>query len=131
MAEVSLGDHVSTFGMGKDANYVRGFMSRRHSTAQHGAAWQGPKAVIIDADELMFDGQQHEGMSGASTLNGCGYVGMAHAMTENGPRTYYNVIRASHVHDCIRANVVRLNTVDQCPRKVVQPPVFSWCHKTT
>ncbi len=113
--------------MGTDAMYVHGYLSRRDSMPIAGGKWTGVTNVTIHADEFLFDGQEHSGMSGASTLNSCGYAGMAHASIQSQGRTYYHVIKAQYVLECIRNNKERLKRIEDCALPIIQPPVFSWC----
>ena len=81
-AEPFLGDQVITYGFGDMAKAWSGTISDKEDSnttclafAQH---WTGVGNIC--AGEYLVQGEQHKGLSGAAVLNGCGYIGIAHAV---------------------------------------------------
>jgi len=78
----SLGDEIIAFGFGVTANVWQGLVAgftRDWICSSPATHWNSTLTRVCDG-EIVAQGHQHEGMSGAPVLNGCGYVGMAHAV---------------------------------------------------
>jgi hypothetical protein len=129
--EPSLGDEIITFGYGDTALVWQGVVSARAKEICVGPAthW-GNGSVRACKDEIIAQGHQHAGMSGGPVLNGCGYVGMAHAMTN----TYSNfayIIPAYDVTRLIKKNVGRLPTLADCGQTALAPPLAALANCAT
>lgn len=86
--------------------------------------WQG--VTRICDGEFIAQGHQHEGMSGSAVLNGCGYVGVAHAARiPAGTRlaNFAAIIPAKAVIDFIDLHASKLPTLADCGMQAVLPPV--------
>jgi len=82
--------------------------------------------------EFIIQSAQHVGISGAAVSNGCGYLGMLHAVWSEGFAVFAAIVPAaaimSFLDDIIRENPHKLKTASQCypsfnPRKVVAFPI--------
>ena len=129
-----LGDELIVYGHGDSASVWTGFVSRVATSpsfvncsvtpAQH---WSG--VTRICAGELIAQGHQHEGLSGAPVLNGCGYVGTAHAAVVPDRSTLENsagIIPASFIFDFIDEHIDKLPTLEDCKLLAEVPPVASF-----
>ena len=110
----NLGDDVLAYGIGvyayvwvgSIAREVYGIFNCSSRTASH---WTG--ATRICDGEFLAQGHQHEGMSGAAVLNGCGYLGMAHAAQMPSASKLANfaaLIPASEIIKFIDQNLARI-----------------------
>jgi len=122
-----LGDEVVCYGHEKIL--WKGHLSSENSVPINGKPWEGD--IIIKSNEYAFHGEQHVGMSGGAVLNGCGYVGMAHAVGSEkikdvGKFTF--VIPATEIQQCITKNSKLLKNISQCPgRTVIESPMLRSC----
>ena len=127
----TLGEKLIMYGEGDSASVWTGIVSRvakspkyvncSVTSANH---WSGVTHVC--AGEIIAQGHQHEGMSGAPVLNGCGYVGTAHAAI--GPdasklANFAAIIPAAVIFDFIDLHLGTLPTLEQCGLQAEAPPV--------
>ena len=130
----SLGDEIIAFGFGETAfvwqGLVAAFTSAHWKCSSKATHWEGTTSVRICTDEIVAQGHQHAGMSGAPVLNGCGYVGMAHAMTTS-YASYAYVIRASDIITFIEHNHSQLPTLADCGQSAVAPPLAAFANCAT
>ena len=133
--EPSLGDEIITFGYGDTALVWQGVVSARVknkcvSPAMH---W-GNGTVRFCSGEIIAQGHQHAGMSGAPVLNGCGYVGVAHAVNDktNAPDANFAVIIPAYaVTRLIKKNLDRLPTLADCGQTALAPPLAALANCAT
>jgi len=119
-----IGDSVVAYGFGTQARFWSGYVAGNVPGTARGSPWSGTGGgnVTVHPNEMTFQGDQHPGMSGAGVLNGCGYVGMAHA-TFPAPPHYAIIIPAKEIVDCLRHNIWRLQEAAACPNvQVTQIP---------
>ena len=122
-----IGDGVIAFGYGDAADswkgIVAGFQSRMNCTDDNPAKhWTG-ETRMCDG-EIMAQGHQHEGMSGAPVLNGCGYIGMAHcALTPYSSKlaNFAGIIPAAAIQAFLEVNLSKLPTLEECNKTVISP----------
>ena len=127
----ALGDERIVYGHGASASVWTGIVSRvanfenfvncSITPAQH---WSG--VTRICAGELIAQGHQHEGMSGAPVLNGCGYVGTAHAAVmpdESKLANFAAITPAAVIFDFIYLHSDKLPTLATCGLHAEAPPV--------
>ena len=127
----ALGDELIVYGHGASASVWTGIVSRvanfvnfvncSNTQAQH---WSG--VTRICAGELIAQGHQHEGMSGAPVLNGCGYVGTAHAALmpdESKLANFAAITPAAVIFDFIYLHSDKLPTLATCGLHAEAPPV--------
>ena len=127
----ALGDEIIVYGYGDTASVWTGIISREAKVssfvncseipAQH---WSGKTRIC--AGELIAQGHQHGGMSGAPVLNGCGYVGTAHAAVVPDNSKFANfaaIIPASVIFEFIRLHSDDLPTLADCHLQAEAPPV--------
>ena len=127
----ALGDELIVYGHGASASVWTGIVSRvanfenfvncSITPAQH---WSG--VTRICAGELIAQGHQHEGMSGAPVLNGCGYVGTAHAAVmpdESKLANFAAITPAAVIFDFIYLHSDKLPTLATCGLHAEAPPV--------
>jgi len=84
--------------------------------------WNG--STTISSEDFSFEGDQHIGMSGCAVLNGCNYVGMAHAnvmFPGYSSVSYSLVISASAIQQCISKHKNQLQSADHCTCEVIEP----------
>jgi len=126
-----LGDGLIAYGYGVSASVWKGTMSRvartpgaSNCSQTNASHWTG-ETRLCDGD-LIAQGHQHEGMSGAAVLNGCGYVGTAHAALirpENKLANFALIIPAKAILDFIDLRSKDLPTLQKCNMQVTTPPV--------
>ena len=125
--EPFLGDEIITFGYGDTASVWQGVVSARVVTkCVDPAVHWGNGTVRFCSGEIVAQGHQHGGMSGAPVLNGCGYVGVAHAVnskTNVNDANFALVIPAYGVTRLIKKNLDRLPTLEGCRQRAVSPPL--------
>jgi hypothetical protein len=129
-----LGDELIVYGHGDSASVWTGIVSREATSPSFvncsvtpAQQWSG--VTRICAGELIAQGHQHEGLSGAPVLNGCGYVGTAHAAVVPDRSTLENsagIIPASFIFDFIDEHIDKLPTLDGCKLQAEAPPVASF-----
>jgi hypothetical protein len=139
-----LGDNVVAFGFGDTANVWTGPISKlkpkqEDSLLKH---WSGTLNTTITSGEYLVQSAQHPGMSGAAASNGCGYLGMAHAVevAEFGSGSFAGIISAQNIQDFIRnlttINKEALKRYDECfksngqPLDIVSFPIFPFMNCT-
>jgi hypothetical protein len=120
--EPSLGDEIVAFGYGEIGFVWQGLVAGRITGNCSGAATHWVRSPRTCIGEIVAQGHQHDGMSGAAILNGCGYVGMAHAMTI-GNANYAYIIPASAIIRLIKQHEMRLPTLEECRKDVLSPPL--------
>jgi len=140
-AKPELGDNLSAYGFGKSGHLWDGFLSRiaKHQDGYTNCSkvlashWTGKTRIC--SGELIAQGHQHEGMSGAAVLNSCGYVGMAHAADISGTTKIANfaaIVPASVILDFFDKHAHSLPTLQQCNMRVEEPPLAGFiCHEPT
>jgi len=127
----SLGDEIISYGFGNKARVWQGLVadySTKDNCSSAAAHWTG-NARECDG-EIVAQGHQHAGMSGAPVLNGCGYVGMAHLMF-TGPANYASVISAPVTVDFIEQNLSKLPTLAYCGQRALAPPLAAFANCAT
>jgi hypothetical protein len=79
--DIRLGDDVILYEMGDIANVWKGVLSghRDNGIADCGLSTPWYPNCSICNGEYLIQIHQHEGLSVSPVLNGCGFVGMAHA----------------------------------------------------
>ena len=126
-----LGDGLIVYGHGNTASVWKGIMSRVAKVpyaancslvpAQH---WSGDTRICDG--EYIAQGHQHEGMSGSAVLNGCGYVGMAHAVDrpdETKLASFAAIVRSEDIVSFMDSHADKLPTLGDCGMQAVLPPV--------
>ena len=126
-----LGDDLLVYGFGVVGSVWEGVMFRvakmpnavncSLNPAQH---WSGETRIC--AGEFIAQGHQHEGMSGSAVLNGCGYVGTAHATnTPVGTQraNFAVIIPAMVIFEFIDLHADKLSTLEDCKLQPQMPPV--------
>ena len=74
---------------------------------------------------------QENGMSGSGVLNGCGYAGMAHAVSDSGSTAHFAlIIPADVIREFFEANIHMLPTLQQCNANVVVAPKVAFVNCT-
>jgi len=133
----SLGDEIIAFGFGETAFVWQGLVAAFTSESapewncsSKSTHWKGTTSVRVCRDEIVAQGHQHAGMSGAPVLNGCGYVGMAHAMTTS-YANYAYIIRASDIIALIEKHHSQLPTLAECGQSAVAPPLAAFANCVT
>jgi hypothetical protein len=133
--EPSLGDEIITFGYGDTASVWQGMVSDRvKSICVSPAIHWGNGTVRFCSGEIVAQGHQHAGMSGAPVLNGCGYVGVAHAVNDktNAPHANFAVIVPAYdVTRLIKKNLGRLPTLADCGQTALAPPLAALANCAT
>ena len=125
-----LGDNVVAFGFGDTAEVWTGPMSKIIPTKDDVLMnhWTGT-GNIITSGEYLVQSAQHHGMSGAATSNGCGYLGMAHAVNiaDMGLGVFASIIPAKDIQAFILNITVKnsraLKRYDECLRSDNQLPL--------
>ena len=134
-AKPKLGDSLSAYGFGEVASVWEGILSRvatprvehENCTAVLARHWAGNNRIC--SGELVAQGHQHEGMSGAAVLNSCGYVGVAHAITNN-KANFAFIVPASAIVAFFDKHAHSLPTLQQCGMRVEEPPLAEFvCHE--
>jgi chaperonin cofactor prefoldin len=133
--EPSLGDEIITFGYGDTALVWQGVVSARvkNKCVSPAIHW-GNGTVRFCSGEIVAQGHQHAGMSGAPVLNGCGYVGVAHAVNDktNAPDANFAVIVPAYdVIRLIKKNLGRLPTLADCGQTALAPPLAALANCAT
>ena len=133
--EPSLGDEIITFGYGDTALVWQGVVSARvkNECVSPAIHW-GNGTVRFCRGEIVAQGHQHAGMSGAPVLNGCGYVGVAHAVNDktNAPHANFAVIVPAYdVTRLIKKNLGRLPTLADCGQTALAPPLAALANCAT
>jgi hypothetical protein len=80
-SNIKLGDDVILYGVGDTANVWKGVLSglyHNQNNCELATPWHGNGSVCNG--EFLFQSHQHNGLSGSPVSNGCGFVGMAHAI---------------------------------------------------
>ena len=133
----SLGDEIIAFGFGVTAlvweGLVAGFLSQKMDCSSKATHWNKTSTRVCFG-EIVAQGHQHEGMSGAAVLNGCGYVGMAHAVnkkTNASEANFAYVIPASAIVRLIEQNLDKLPTIENCRKRSVVPPLAALANCST
>jgi hypothetical protein len=125
--EPSLGDEVITFGYGSSGLVWQGVVSARvESKCVDPAIHWGNGTVRFCSGEIVAQGHQHGGMSGAPVLNGCGYIGMAHGVntkTNLHNANFAFIIPAYGVTRLIKKNLGKLPTLAECRQSALAPPL--------
>ena len=118
MADGLLGDDVLTYGYGSQGRVWRGTVSGRNTHVctepiKHWSSLNG--SVPVCFNELIVEGNQHEGMSGGPSANGCGYVGMFHIVTKGSKGGNFGLaISAKTIVDFIRSKSDMLMSKSDC-----------------
>lgn len=133
-----LGDSVVAFGFGDTADVWVGPISKLDSkegdfSYDH---WTGKDAKITSG-EYLVQSAQHMGMSGAATSNGCGYLGMAHAvkLADSGLGVFASIIAAKDIQafisNLMTTSPKALKRYTECfvndtqlPLEIVSFPIF-------
>ena len=117
LADGRLGDEVVTFGFGTFGLVWHGMISGINifECTDPNIPWRNSTHPPICADEFSVEGNQHEGMSGGPSANGCGYVGMFHAVNRGQKGgTYGMAISARTIVNFIRSNKHLLRSLSDC-----------------
>ena len=133
--EPSLGDEIITFGYGDAALVWQGLVSAyvNNECVDPAIHW-GNGTVRFCNGEIVAQGHQHEGMSGAPVLNGCGYVGMAHAVNDKtiAPNANFAfIVPAYAVTRLIKKNLGRLHRLADCGQIALAPPLAALANCAT
>ena len=127
IATPQLGDELIAFGYGNDAHVWQGtvslFESHMDCSAHPAMHWTGETRVCNG--EIMAQGHQHEGMSRAPVLNGCGYIGMAHCARKPSSSQLANfagIIPAAAIQAFIEKHLSKLHTLEVCKKSDVSAP---------
>ena len=122
-----LGDEIIAYGFGQVAQVWQGLVAdySTKNCSSVAAHWTGKSRVCNG--EIIAQGHQHAGMSGAPVLNGCGYVGMAHVVF-NDPASYASVISAPATIDFIEQNLSKLPTLADCGQRILAPPLAAFAN---
>jgi hypothetical protein len=132
----SLGDEIIAFGFGVTANVWQGLVAgftRNRICSSPATHWNSTLTRVCNG-EIIAQGHQHAGMSGAPVLNGCGYVGMAHAVNSKLnaiTAIFAYVIPASVIIDFIKEHHSRLPTLKNCNQSAVAPPLAAFANCAT
>jgi hypothetical protein len=130
----SLGDEIIAYGFGDTAQVWQGLVSSHVRDVCLGPAthWNDTNGVRVCSGEIIAQGHQHAGMSGAPVLNGCGYVGVAHsvniAKTNATHANFAYIIPASDIIDFIEQNLSELPTLAYCGQRMVTPPLAAFAN---
>ena len=134
-----LGDGLFAYGFGNDADVWQGIVARFESgkscSAHPVKHWTGKTRVCNG--EIMAQGHQHDGMSGAAVLNGCGYIGMAHcARTPSSSQlaNFAGIIPAAAIQAFIAKHLSKLPTLETCKKGRISSPLaphVNCSHATT
>ena len=109
-----LGDEIVSFGYGNFGQAWKGTFSKVHKSSGDSPRTQWrPNGDATDG-EYIVQSAQHDGMSGAATSNGCGYLGMARANQPDRIANLALIIAADHIKKFIYKNRDRLMTLDDC-----------------
>ena len=92
-----LGDDVISYGFGDIAESWKGSISSEgYTSSEHelykSHHWSG--SANIGSGEVIIQAFQQEGMSGAAVSNGCGYLGMSHAVRVGSFASFASIIPA-------------------------------------
>ena len=138
-AKPELGDNLSAFGFGNSGLLWEGVLSRvatsqdtyPNCSSKLASHWTGKTRIC--RGELIAQGHQHEGMSGAAVLNSCGYVGLAHAARlpdTTKMASFAAIIPARVIIDFFDKHAHSLPTLQQCKMRVEEPPLAGFvCHE--
>ena len=132
----SLGDEIIAFGFGETAfvwqGLVAAFLSKNVVCSSKATHWNSSTRVC--SGEVVAQGHQHAGMSGAPVLNGCGYVGMAHAVSAKANVSgaiFAYIIPASYIIDFMEQHHSQLPTLAACGQSAVAPPLAAFADCAT
>ena len=78
-AEPQLGDDILAYGFGDTANVWKGTLAGIQAKGNDSAAVHWEELPKVGTGEYIVQAAQHQGQSGGPAVNGCGYVGLAHA----------------------------------------------------
>ena len=132
----SLGDEIIAFGFGVTAKVWQGLVAgftRDWNCSSQATHWNSTLTRVCSG-EIIAQGHQHEGMSGAPVLNGCGYVGMAHAVNSKVnaiTAIFAYIIPASVIIEFIKEHHSRLPTLENCSQSAVAPPLAAFADCAT
>jgi hypothetical protein len=140
-----LGDNVIAFGFGDTASVWTGPISKlvENKDDPFNGHWAGTSVTNITSGEYLVQSAQHLGMSGAATSNGCGYLGMAHAVdvADLGLGYFSAIISAKDIQtfilDMIVMNPHKLKRYKDCfqtnhqPLDIVSFPIFPFMNCST
>jgi hypothetical protein len=133
----SLGDEIIAFGFGVTAfvwqGLVAAFLSTNVDCSSNATHWNSTSTRVCSG-EIVAQGHQHHGMSGAAVLNGCGYVGMAHAVnkkTNASEANFAYIIPASAIVRLIEQNLDKLPTLEKCGKRSFVPPIATLANCAT
>ena len=79
-ASPHLGDSVISYGFGETVSIWKGYVSHFSANVCNTPATHFNGTTRVCDGEMLMQGEQHAGMSGSAVINGCGYLGIAHAM---------------------------------------------------
>lgn len=125
-AQPKLGDNLISFGFGLTAHVWHGFVAKYVEDDANCVApakhFSGRSKIC--KDEIVAQSNQHEGMSGAAVANGCGYIGMCHAVISGTQlTTFAAIIGAESIRQFIRANKHYFPILSDCSNvKVIEMP---------
>ena len=80
----------------------------------------------ICAGEYLVQGEQHKGLSGAAVLNGCGYIGIAHAVLSDSDAraNFAGVISASMIKTFLDKVIDNLMNASDCNVTTLEIPTL-------
>jgi hypothetical protein len=122
-----LGDDVVGFGFGKVANVWKGTVAviEDEVKVKPFGKWKGVTSSKASRDEYLITTYPQDCQNGAATANGCGYIGMAHAVVASIlPVHYVLVIKAEAITKFITLHFDKLKSVEECGTRVVNMPVM-------
>jgi len=117
-----LGDEIITFAFGDNGYVWQGLVSANVVNNCSVAANHWKDDVQICRGEIIAQGHQHAGMSGGAVLNGCGYLGMTHAVSRSNANFAY-IISAAEIIKFIEKHLNELPELADCKQRSIVPPV--------
>jgi hypothetical protein len=113
--DIRLGDDVILYGEGDIANVWKGVLSgnRFNPAADCGLSTPWYPNTSICNGEYLIQSHQHDGLSGSPVANGCGFVGMAHAIMQSGA-IFAAVINGTIIRKLINKFFSKLPNIEDC-----------------
>ena len=117
-----LGDSVIAYGFGDTAKAWTGsiadvgFAHKDLHSRPH-IHWNGyPNANHINSDEVYVQSFQHSGQSGGPVSNGCGYVGMSHAVVVSNDKFahFCSLIPPKRMIEFVKEHQSKLKRLEDC-----------------